>query len=105
MIIDTKSLSAAATTTGSSGTCTWNMYQDPQLMHTYIYEDRVEQIFMQESNMTYTVGIYQSSSPPPRIYKEVYTIVNGKLAKTATIEGSYIPARGESYEFPEEFNR
>lgn len=71
----------------------------PVLLETIITEKGVEQIFRQDSTITYTVFYGTGSSPSPRIYKNVYRIVKGKLKLTETIEGKYIPQKEESYEF------
>lgn len=80
-------------------TSSLNPWQLPVLINTIITEDGVEQIFRQESSITMTSNIYPYFSPPPRIYKNVYRIVEGKLKLTETIEGRYLPAKDESYEF------
>lgn len=81
-------------------TCTmYDPWQLPILLNTIITEEGVEQIFRQENTITTTSGIYPYFFPPPRIYKNVYRIVEGKLKLTETIEGKYIPQQEESYEF------
>lgn len=83
-------------TTSTSASYDWCV---PVLLDTIITEKGVEQIFRQESTMTYTVFYGTGSIPSPRIYKNVYRIVKGKLKLTETIEGKYIPQQEESYEF------
>lgn len=67
------------------------------LLNTIITEKGVEQIFREDSCITYTTPFGNQSVP--RIYKNVYRIVKGKLKLTETIEGKYIPQKEESYEF------
>lgn len=84
----------------TNATCSiYDPWQIPTLINTIITEEGVEQVFRQENTITMTSNIYPYFSPPPRIYKNVYRIVEGKLKLTETIEGRYLPAKDESYEF------
>lgn len=81
-------------TTTTSSIYDWCL---PVLLETIITEKGVEQVFRQDSTFTYTSPF--GTQPPPRIYKNVYRIVKGKLKLIETIEGKYIPQKEESYEF------
>lgn len=82
----------------SNTTIDSNYWSFPVLLETILTEDGVEQIFKQDCLVTYTIAGY-NSSPSPRVYKNVYKIIEGKLKLTETIEGRYLPAKDESYEF------
>lgn len=74
----------------------FNEWSFPVLIKTEVYEDRIELIYKQEPNFTYTVGY---SIPDPKIFKIIYSCKNGKWHVSEKIEGKYILAIDETYEF------
>lgn len=79
-----------------------NLWQFPELLHTQITEEGVEQVFRENPSITYTTCIYPYTAPDPRIYKNIYRIVDGKLILIKRVEGRYIPPTQESYTFDNE---
>lgn len=83
----------------------YSPYGSPELIDTILSDHKLELVYQQRSNYTYTVSTAMGSAFPecyPRIYKDVYEIVDGKLTKTRTVEGEYVPPQEESYTFPGE---
>lgn len=75
-------------------------WSSPILINTVVYEDRIELIYKQEPNFTWTIsGYILSPQPDPKIFKIVYSCKNGKWHESDKIEGEYISARDETYEF------
>lgn len=74
-----------------------NLWTSPVLIDTIVNDDRIELVYKCYSLITYSSWL--ESTPAPRIYKDVYGSVDGKLQKIKTVEGMYIPATTESYEF------
>lgn len=61
------------------------------------YQDHIEMIFKETSMITSM--IWPSQSPEVRVFKVIYSCVDGKWHKSDRIYGKIIPAQEESYEF------
>ena len=81
----------------TSSTVTYNQYGFPSLIDTLIKDDCIELVYRANPVFHYSNGM----QPDPKIWKEVYRSVNGKIEKVETIDGKYIPElnRPEGYEF------
>ena len=64
------------------------------------YSDRIEFIYKQTSIMH--IGGYPGRPPQQRVYKIVFSVVDGKWHKSDPIFGKIVPAQEEVYEFDEE---
>lgn len=85
----------------TSGTSTMTVtsltqYGDQQLIDHFIFDDRIEFVYKAEP-----ICWINYNKPPVKIWKDVYKCVDGKLQKSETIIGEYIPESHtmESYEF------
>jgi hypothetical protein len=61
------------------------------------YSDRIEIIYIQRSNTQ--LAVYPPISPKERVFKIVFSCVDGVWNKSEPIYGTIISAKGESYEF------
>jgi len=61
------------------------------------FEDRIEVIYTERSDIIYTT--YPPIYPERRVYKIIYSCIDGKWNKSDKIYGEIIPAQKESYEF------
>lgn len=96
--------SATNTSTGISsigtlntGTFTYNSWNNPERIEVREVGESIEMIYKQTSSFSRTGGI-----PPyhdERLYKIVYSCVDGKWNKSEPIYGKIIPAKDESYQF------
>jgi hypothetical protein len=70
-------------------------WSEPYRYKVDVYDDRIEMIYIQ-----YTCYSY-SPSPPceRRVYKIIYSCVDGKWNVSEPIYGKIIPATEETYEF------
>jgi hypothetical protein len=93
--------------TGSAGSIHTNG-TSTSLLETWNYPERVEvnevvesieMIYKQTSMLTYTV--YPSPPPEVKVFKIVYSCVDGKWNKSEPIYGRIIPAQNEYFEFDE----
>lgn len=82
------------TGTSTSNINTWGW---PERLEVNEYADQIEMVYKETNNMVYTVW----PSPPPevRVFKIVYSVVDGKWNKSERIYGKIIPKSKESYEF------
>jgi len=72
---------------------TFNPYDEPKIIDTQIFEDRIEVIYKCEVKFhTHKGNNY------PKIYKEIYNRNNGSMKK---IDGTFIPEQHykETYKF------
>jgi len=86
----------------TTSTFNFNSWGYPELIDTVVNKDSIELVYKQESNLTYTVhhdNPFMSAQPTPRIYKVIYSCVDGKWNESEQIEGQFIPAKDDSYEF------
>lgn len=85
--------------TSSTITITNPMYNfsTPELVSYEVLEDRVEFVYKQIKTPLFWGGINQVQSETV-VYKNVVTFIDGKTV-TTRVEGTYIPAQEEYYEF------
>jgi len=62
----------------------------PVVLHAAVYDDRIEIDYKSEYN-------YPSFDGNPKIWRDVYKVVDGKLTKTDTIEGVWYKAQDSHY--------
>lgn len=75
---------------------TWNY---PQRIDVREVGETIEMIYKEKSMLTYT--IYPSPPPEERVFKIVYSCVDGKWNKSERIYGKIIPHQEEYYNFAE----
>lgn len=77
-----------------------NQWLRPELIETKEVGESIEMVYKQRSSLHYT-----SNYPRPaeeRVFKIIYSCIDGKWNKSEPIYGKLIPARDEYYEFEEE---
>jgi hypothetical protein len=85
---------------GSSATTSiLNTWSNPERVEVNEVGQSIEMIYKQTSMLTYTV--YPSPPPKVRVFKIVYSCVDGKWNKSEPIYGKIIPAQNEYFEFDE----
>lgn len=84
---------------GNSGTSTMmmNEWGSPYRVDIREYPDRIEMIYKQTSNITLT--IHPSPPPAERVFKIVFSCVDGKWNKSEPIFGEINRAQAEHYIF------
>ena len=94
------------TTNISSSSTTFNIfdqYEYPKLIDTLVFQDRIELVYRQNPSSSISYTGYNSigyhTQPPVKIYKDIYMAVDNELKKVERVEGTFLPARGDSYEF------
>ena len=79
-----------------TATTLWR-WTSPERIDVIEFSDRIEFIYKETSMLNYSV------SPPPkseeRVFKIVFSCVDGKWNKSDRIYGKIIPSQGETYEF------
>lgn len=90
------STSIHTTGTGTSHLETWSY---PERVEVNEVGESIEMIYKQTSMLTYTV--YPSPPPEVKVFKIVYSCVDGKWNKSEPIYGRIIPAQNEYFEFYE----
>ena len=84
-----------STSSISYGTMLEPIWSEPYRYKVYVYDDRIEMIYIQ-----YTCYSYSPSPPSERrVYKIVYSCVDGKWNVSEPIYGKIVPATEETYEF------
>ena len=83
--------------TDNSTTTTFDRWSEPYLIDTIVLGDSIELIYRQDSNVTYTVNWRPLTDV--KIYKIVFSCKKGKWHVSDNIEGRYISAIEETYEF------
>ena len=84
--------------TGMTGTFTsMNTWSSPQRVDVIEYAESIEFIYKETSMITLTM--YPSPPPEERVFKIVYSCVDGKWNKSERIYGKIIPSQKEYYEF------
>jgi len=78
-------------------TASFNTWHPAQRVSVKECAESVEMIYKETSMMTYTN--YPPMPPEERVFKIVYSCVNGKWNKSDRIYGNIIPAQDEEYEF------
>jgi len=86
-----------ANTFNTTGTSTFNTWNHPERIEVREVGETIEMIYKQTSSIYFT-GIIPSC-PNERLFKIVYSCVDGKWNKSEPIFGKIIPAQGEYYEF------
>jgi hypothetical protein len=76
---------------------TMNTWSTPQRVDVIEYADCIEFIYKETSMLIFT--IYPPPPPEERVFKIVYSCVDGKLNKSEKIYGKIIPSQKEYYEF------
>ena len=79
------------------GTTSFNTWNDPIRVEVNEYPDRIEMIYKQTS--TITVSTHPASPLEKRMFKIVFSCVDGKWDKSEPIYGKIIAPRKECYEF------
>ncbi len=82
--------------TGTSFTTT-NTWSTPQRVDIIEYADSIEFIYKETSMLT--LAIYPPPPPQERVFKIVYSCVDGKWNKSERIYGKIKPSQKEYYEF------
>lgn len=86
--------------TNDSGIVTTSLlWSNPIRVDVFEGSDCIEMIYKQTSMCTLTM--YPSPPPQERVFKIVYSCVDGKWHKSERIYGKIIPAQEEQYEFKE----
>ncbi len=73
------------------------LWEEPVRVRVDEYSDRIEMIYKQSLSTTYT--ILQEWEPESRVFKIVFSCVDGKWNKSNRIYGKIIHSCEESYEF------
>jgi len=90
--------SATNLPSSSSGTSiSNNLWSHPERVEIIEWDDSIEFIYKQTSMITYSIH----PSPPPeiRVFKIIFSCVDGKWNKSEPIFGKIIPKQEEGYEF------
>lgn len=75
-----------------------DLFAAPVLVDVYEYSDRVELIYA-ETSIVIFAAFPAPSDYNKRIFKIIYSCVNGQWSKSERIYGKVIPAKVEAYEF------
>lgn len=78
-------------------TTTLNQWSLPIRVDVLEHPDRIDMIYKQVSN----IHPHFFSSPEERVFKIVFSCVDGKFHKSEPIYGKIVPASEEHYEFEE----
>lgn len=76
---------------------TFPKYYTEKMVSFEEFENRIEVVYTEKSDLCYTT--YPPTYPERRVYKIIYSIVDGKWNKSDKIYGEIIPVQGETYEF------
>tara|TARA_R110000868_G_scaffold3103_2_gene20711 strand:- start:14786 stop:15151 length:366 start_codon:yes stop_codon:yes gene_type:complete len=73
----------------------------PSLQQLEVKEvgETIEMIYKETLNSNYTTTVYFNFSPEVRVFKIVYSCVDGKWNKSERIYGEIVPAQEEYYNF------
>jgi hypothetical protein len=93
-------ISIGGTGITSTGTTNMNEWSYPERMEVKEYSDRIEMIYKETSMLIYTSSF--GSLPEERVFKIVFSCVDGKWNKSEPIYGDIVAASDESYEFEDE---
>ena len=74
-----------------------NAWSYPEILNIIEYLDRIEFIYKETSIQA--LGVYPARMPEERVFKIVYSCVDGKLNKSDRIYGKIKPATKEQYIF------
>jgi hypothetical protein len=98
MKIDTKSVAAGQSThlnIYTSGTSTFTEWSAPQRVDVRDTGNSIEMIYLQDR----INRLWGGAIPERRVFKIVYSCVNGEWNKSEPIYGTIIPSQREYYEF------
>lgn len=96
----TLAVASAMSNLNNCGTTTnINNWGYPERLEVNEYPDHIEMVFKETSMITYTV--YPPRPPETRIFKIVFSVIDGKWNKSERIYGKIIPKTKETYEFDE----
>lgn len=71
------------------------IWGQPELINWYEYPDRLECVYIENRLLSY----YPEIEDQKRVYKIIYSCVDGKWNKSQPIYGEIIPATDEEYHF------
>lgn len=80
-----------------TNTSYFNIWNSPERVSVEEVGETVEMVFKETSTLVYTV--YPSPPPEQRVFKIVYSCVDGKWNKSERIYGKIVPAQEEYYQF------
>jgi hypothetical protein len=80
---------AQETITFATSTSLNQLYSNPELIDTRVYQDRIELVYRRQYIASNNWGL-----PDPEIYAEVYSRTDGSMR---VVKGRYVAAQPESY--------
>jgi len=80
---------AQETITFATSTSLNQLYSNPELIDTRVYQDRIELVYRRQYIASNNWGL-----PVPEIYAEVYSRTDGSMR---VVKGRYVAAQPESY--------
>jgi hypothetical protein len=86
-----------ANTFNTTGTFIHNSWNNPEIIEVREVGESIEMIYKQTSSFSTTGGL--PTYHDTRLYKIVYSCVDGKWNKSEPIFGKIIPAQDECYKF------
>lgn len=82
---------------GSGTTSILNTWSNPERVDVNEVGETIEMVYKQTSMIT--LNIYPSPPPEVRVFKIVYSCVDGKWNKSEPIFGKIIPSQNEYFDF------
>ena len=82
----------------TTGTTSFNNWSEPRRVEVNEYADKIEMIYKQTSLIIYCNHL-PTTPPEERVFKIVFSCVNGVWNKSERIYGNIIPSQSESYKF------
>jgi len=82
----------------NTGTSDYNRWNHPEIIEVREVGETIEIIYKQTSS-SFSDARGLPTYPNVRLFKIVYSCVDGKCNKSQPIFGKIIPAQGESYQF------
>lgn len=82
----------------STGTSVYSQNWTTERIDVKVYSDHIEEIFIETSNVHYLTSFGPQHSER-RVYKIVYSCVDGKWNKSEKIYGKIVQPQKEYYEF------
>lgn len=80
-----------------TSTATLNFWSNPEKIDVNIHQDNIEMIYKETSNISH-LSAFQNS-PQQRVFKIVYSVVDGKWNVSDRIYGKIVPKSDEYYTF------
>ena len=81
---------------GTEVSSTFNPFNEPFRIKVNEYSDRIEMIYKERSKYFYS---HMQSGPEDRVFKIIFSCINGVWNKSERIYGTIIRASSETYEF------